>query len=178
MRTSAPSSRCLLPMPCSCCEPAASVLLGIASTQRCCPAADAPAAEAYHVHQRQRGYLFAASAVLCNILLPLSCQGSDILRDVALLLQTHPQLKIILYISGSGGLLERMAACKPDIMSIDQHVDMRDAIQRIGPDFAVQVRLSACSITGWLLKRHTAPRWTLCTDVVWMCHTHCRTRLL
>lgn len=62
------------------------------------------------------------------------------LRDV-FLLQTHPQLKIILYISGSGGLLERMAACKPDIMSIDQHVDMRDAIQRIGPDFAVQVRL-------------------------------------
>lgn len=56
-------------------------------------------------------------------------------------LQTHPQLKLILYISGSGGLLERMAACQPDIMSIDQHVDMRDAIARIGPDFAVQVRL-------------------------------------
>jgi len=55
-------------------------------------------------------------------------------------LQTHPQLKIILYISGSGGLLERMAACNPDIMSIDQHVDMREAIQRIGPKFAVQVR--------------------------------------
>ena len=55
------------------------------------------------------------------------------------LIQTHPDLKIILYISGSGGLLERMAACDPDIMSIDQHVDMRDAIQRIGPKFAVQV---------------------------------------
>ena len=54
-------------------------------------------------------------------------------------MQTHPDLKIILYISGSGGLLERMAACDPDIMSIDQHVDMRDAIQRIGPKFAVQV---------------------------------------
>ena len=56
------------------------------------------------------------------------------------MLQTHPNLKLILYISGSGGLLERMAACQPDIMSIDQHVDLRDAIQRIGPDFAVQVR--------------------------------------
>ena len=56
------------------------------------------------------------------------------------MLQTHPQLKIILYISGSGGLLERMAGCRPDIMSIDQHVDMSDAIRRIGPDFAVQVR--------------------------------------
>lgn len=54
-------------------------------------------------------------------------------------MQTHPDLKLILYISGSGGLLERMAACQPDIMSIDQHVDLRDAIQRIGPDFAVQV---------------------------------------
>lgn len=54
--------------------------------------------------------------------------------------QTHPNLKLILYISGSGGLLERMAACQPDIMSIDQHVDLRDAIKRIGPDFAVQVR--------------------------------------
>ena len=58
-----------------------------------------------------------------------------------MLLQTHPDLQIILYISGSGGLLERMAACAPDIMSIDQHVDMRDAIQRIGPKFAVQVFL-------------------------------------
>ncbi|KAK9904151.1 hypothetical protein WJX75_005475 [Coccomyxa subellipsoidea] len=59
----------------------------------------------------------------------------QIIADVR---KTHPQLKLILYISGSGGLLERMAACQPDIMSIDQHVDMRDAIARIGPDFAVQ----------------------------------------
>jgi len=59
----------------------------------------------------------------------------QIIEDVR---KTHPQLKIILYISGSGGLLERMAGCSPDIMSIDQHVDMRDAIQRIGPKFAVQ----------------------------------------
>jgi uroporphyrinogen decarboxylase len=61
-------------------------------------------------------------------------------------LQTHPDLKIILYISGSGGLLERMTACDPDIMSIDQHVDMRDAIQRIGPKFAVQVRPASASM--------------------------------
>ncbi|EIE22656.1 uroporphyrinogen-iii decarboxylase [Coccomyxa subellipsoidea C-169] len=59
----------------------------------------------------------------------------QIIADVR---KTHPQLKLILYISGSGGLLERMAACQPDIMSIDQHVDLRDAIARIGPDFAVQ----------------------------------------
>lgn len=53
--------------------------------------------------------------------------------------ETHPQLAIILYISGSGGLLERMAGCKPDIVSIDQRVDLADAIKRIGPSFAVQV---------------------------------------
>ena len=35
--------------------------------------------------------------------------------------------------------MERMAACGPDIVSVDQRVDMRDAIARIGPDFAVQV---------------------------------------
>jgi len=51
---------------------------------------------------------------------------------------THPQLPIILYISGSGGLLERMAACNPDIISIDQSVDLVDGIKRIGTGFAVQ----------------------------------------
>ena len=55
------------------------------------------------------------------------------------LAQTHPGLQIILYISGSGGLIERMAGCGPDIVSVDQAVDMRDAIARIGPNFAVQV---------------------------------------
>lgn len=57
--------------------------------------------------------------------------------------KTHPDLTIILYISGSGGLLERMAACRPDVVSVDQRVDMADAIKRIGPDFAVQV----CSLS-------------------------------
>lgn len=53
-----------------------------------------------------------------------------------------------------------MAACKPDIMSIDQHVDMRDAIQRIGPDFAVQVWLCAgtalMQAAGWIYD-HNEP---------------------
>ena len=60
--------------------------------------------------------------------------------------QTHPDLTIILYISGSGGLLERMAAVRPDVVSIDQRVDMRDAIRRIGPDFAVQARALALGL--------------------------------
>ena len=52
--------------------------------------------------------------------------------------KTHPDLKIILYIANSGGLMERMAACAPDVISVDQRVDMGDARARIGPGFAVQ----------------------------------------
>lgn len=40
---------------------------------------------------------------------------------------------------GSGGLLERMAACGPDIVSIDGSVDLKDAITRCGKEFAYQV---------------------------------------
>ena len=57
--------------------------------------------------------------------------------------QTHPNLPLILYISGSGGLLERMAKCNVEVISIDGSVDMQDAIRRIGPNFAVQVRLNS-----------------------------------
>ncbi|DBB04895.1 hypothetical protein WJX82_002598 [Trebouxia sp. C0006] len=52
--------------------------------------------------------------------------------------QTHPDLPLILYISGSGGLLERMAKCNVEVISIDGSVDMKDAIRRVGPNFAVQ----------------------------------------
>ena len=57
--------------------------------------------------------------------------------------QSHPNLPLILYISGSGGLLERMTKCGTDIISVDQSVDLCDAIQRIGPNFAVQVSTGA-----------------------------------
>ena len=57
--------------------------------------------------------------------------------------ETHPDLPIILYIAGSGGLLERMALTGVDIVSIDQSHSMKDAIQRIGAvrsdNFGVQV---------------------------------------
>lgn len=63
--------------------------------------------------------------------------------------QTHPDLPLILYISGSGGLLERMAKCNVEIISIDGSVDMRDAIRRVGPNFAVQVHiLPSCEACG------------------------------
>lgn len=65
--------------------------------------------------------------------------GPYIQKIIKSVRETHPDLSIILYISGSGGLLERMAECKPDVVSVDQRVDMEDAIRRIGPSFAVQV---------------------------------------
>ncbi|MEW5297938.1 MAG: hypothetical protein WDW36_001113 [Sanguina aurantia] len=64
--------------------------------------------------------------------------GPYIKRIIDSVRVTHPKLPIILYISGGGGLLERMAACNPDVISIDQTVDLADGIKRIGPDFAVQ----------------------------------------
>lgn len=60
----------------------------------------------------------------------------QVIEDVR---KTHPSLPIILYISGSGGLLERMAAANPDIISIDQSVDIVDGIKRVGSGFAIQV---------------------------------------
>ena len=36
-------------------------------------------------------------------------------------------------------LLERMAAANPDIISIDQSVDIVDGIKRVGTGFAIQV---------------------------------------
>jgi uroporphyrinogen decarboxylase len=67
-------------------------------------------------------------------------QNSLLLQVIDSVKQTHPQLPIILYISGSGGLLERMAAANPDIISIDQSVDIVDGIKRVGSGFAIQVR--------------------------------------
>ena len=81
---------------------------------------------------------------LWNTCIHLTC-----VRRVGWRAQTHPGLQIILYISGSGGLMERMAGCGPDIVSVDQRVDMRDAIARIGPDFAVQVSTSGFGVIGF-----------------------------
>lgn len=66
--------------------------------------------------------------------------------------RTHPSLPIILYISGSGGLLERMAAANPDIISIDQSVDIVDGIKRVGSGFAIQVRASAVEAARGLYR--------------------------
>lgn len=52
--------------------------------------------------------------------------------------QTHPNLPLILYASGSGGLLERLPLTGVDVVSLDWTVDMAEGRRRLGPDVAVQ----------------------------------------
>ncbi len=51
---------------------------------------------------------------------------------------THPDSPLILYISGSAGVLERMGQSGADIVSVDWTVDMAEARQRLGPAMKVQ----------------------------------------
>ncbi|XP_016512042.1 uroporphyrinogen decarboxylase, chloroplastic-like [Nicotiana tabacum] len=51
---------------------------------------------------------------------------------------THPDLPLILYASGSGGLLERLPLTGVDVVSLDWTVDMADGRRRLGPNIAVQ----------------------------------------
>jgi uroporphyrinogen decarboxylase len=52
--------------------------------------------------------------------------------------QTHPDTPLILLISGSAGLLERMGKAGVDIISVDWTVDMAEARQRLGRNVKVQ----------------------------------------
>lgn len=52
--------------------------------------------------------------------------------------QTHPTLPLILYASGSGGLLERLPLTGVDVVSLDWTVDMADGRRRLGTNVAVQ----------------------------------------
>ncbi|KAK6929550.1 Uroporphyrinogen decarboxylase (URO-D) [Dillenia turbinata] len=52
--------------------------------------------------------------------------------------QTHPDLPLILYASGSGGLLERLPLTGVDVVSLDWTVDMAEGRRRLGPNIAVQ----------------------------------------
>lgn len=51
---------------------------------------------------------------------------------------THPDTPLILYISGSAGILERMGRSGVDIVSVDWTVDMAEARQRLGKNMMVQ----------------------------------------
>jgi len=59
-------------------------------------------------------------------------------KVVKLVKETHPDTPLILYISGSGGVLERMGQSGVDIVSVDWSVDMADARKRLGPSMKVQ----------------------------------------
>lgn len=52
--------------------------------------------------------------------------------------ETHPDTPLILYISGSAGVLEIMGESGVDIISVDWTVDMADARRRLGADRIVQ----------------------------------------
>ncbi|KAF6156052.1 hypothetical protein GIB67_010976 [Kingdonia uniflora] len=52
--------------------------------------------------------------------------------------QTHPHLPLILYASGSGGLLERLPLTGVDVVSLDWTVDMAEGRRRLGQNVAVQ----------------------------------------
>ncbi|GAB2216057.1 hypothetical protein Droror1_Dr00023824 [Drosera rotundifolia] len=52
--------------------------------------------------------------------------------------QTHPNLPLILYASGSGGLLERLALTGVDVVSLDWTVDMAEGRRRLGHHVSVQ----------------------------------------
>jgi uroporphyrinogen decarboxylase len=62
--------------------------------------------------------------------------------------QTHPDTPLILYISGSAGVLERMAQSGVDIISVDWTVDMADARQRLGPSMGVQGNVDPGALFG------------------------------
>lgn len=61
---------------------------------------------------------------------------------------THPSLPIILYISDSGGLIERMGATGADVISLDSCVDMADALRRLPEGTVVQGNMDPGSLFG------------------------------
>jgi uroporphyrinogen decarboxylase len=61
---------------------------------------------------------------------------------------THPDTPLILYISGSAGVLERMGKSGVDIVSVDWTVDMAEARQRLGANMGVQGNVDPCALFG------------------------------
>ncbi|MBF2007185.1 MAG: uroporphyrinogen decarboxylase [Chlorogloeopsis fritschii C42_A2020_084] len=61
---------------------------------------------------------------------------------------THPDTPLILLVSGSAGLLERMAQSGADVLTIDWTVDMADARARLGKHVKVQGNLDPGVLFG------------------------------
>jgi uroporphyrinogen decarboxylase len=68
-------------------------------------------------------------------------------RVIQLVKETHPDTPLILLVSGSAGLLERMAKSGADIITVDWTVDMADARARLG-DLKVQGNLDPGVLFG------------------------------
>jgi uroporphyrinogen decarboxylase len=62
--------------------------------------------------------------------------------------QTHPDTPLILLVSGSAGVLERMGQSGADIVSVDWAVDMADARTRLGKHVKVQGNLDPGVLFG------------------------------
>ncbi len=62
--------------------------------------------------------------------------------------QTHPETPLILLVSGSAGVLERMAQSGADIVTVDWAVDMADARARLGKHVKVQGNLDPGVLFG------------------------------
>lgn len=62
--------------------------------------------------------------------------------------QTHPDTPLILLVSGSAGVLERMPKSGADIISVDWTVDMAEARARLGKDVKVQGNLDPGVLFG------------------------------
>lgn len=61
---------------------------------------------------------------------------------------THPDTPLILLVSGSAGVLERMAQSGADIVTVDWSVDMAEARARLGKDVKVQGNLDPGVLFG------------------------------
>ncbi|MEC4811999.1 MAG: uroporphyrinogen decarboxylase [Scytonema sp. PMC 1069.18] len=61
---------------------------------------------------------------------------------------THPDTPLILLVSGSAGLLERMAQSGADVITVDWTVDMADARERLGKHMKVQGNLDPGVLFG------------------------------
>jgi uroporphyrinogen decarboxylase len=61
---------------------------------------------------------------------------------------THPDTPLILYISGSAGILERMPKAGVDIVSLDWTVDMAEGRQRLGNSVGVQGNMDPVALFG------------------------------
>jgi uroporphyrinogen decarboxylase len=62
--------------------------------------------------------------------------------------QTHPDTPLILLVSGSAGVLERMGQSGADIVTVDWSVDMADARARLGAQMKVQGNLDPGVLFG------------------------------